>query len=349
MAQDTGPVWTVRTHDRALLGVSDRVLRGPQFVRLRRGVYAVVGTDPEAPDARIAAVAATLPPHAVLGGWAAARVHERLSGSDEPEVFDGSGWWDEGRHQHSSLGAIVPTLAVPASLARVLVCAGRHSRLAHRPDVRVFRSPVPEENVRETHGLRITDGVRTAFDLARLLPVGRAVTALDRLAHLNVIDVEGVARFAAEHECMRGAVRVRRLLPLVDGGAESPQESVLRLLWVAARLGRPVTNAVVRTARGEFVARVDLLDPATGVAAEYDGAWHSGSDRRSRDAQRQEQLLDLGIDVVRATGSDLASDARARRWQERLRAAYRRRAGLRTRGSWVVDPAGPPARPGSAR
>lgn len=326
MVIDGSLPWTVRTRTCEEQGLSGRVLRGPSFTRMRRGVYVPAGADADAPDNRIAAVAADLPSHAALGGWAAARILERAVADDGLEVFDGGRWWGETPAQHSALGVVVPRLGSGGSrgTAPVLVCAARESRLALRPDVRVFRSPVADDDVLPLGDGCMTAPLRTAFDLARLLPVGRAVIALDRLIHLGLVVPAGLADYARGRKGWRGASRVHRVLRLTDGRSESPQESVLRLLWIASGMSRPVANHVVRTASRQFVARVDLIDEAAGVAGEYDGAWHSGGERRSRDSRRRESLLELGIEAVHATGADLASDARAAEWQGRLRAAYRR-------------------------
>ncbi|GEN79612.1 hypothetical protein AFE02nite_13460 [Actinotalea fermentans] len=332
--------WTVRTSCCDELGISGRVLRGPAFTRVRRGVYVPAGADPYSPDNRIAAVVAGLPVHAALGGWAAARILEREAASDGLEVFDGGRWWAEAPTQHSTLGVVVPRLGVAGSggSAPILVCAARESRLAGRPDARIFRSPVADDDVLSLGDARMTAPVRTAFDLARLLPIGRAVVALDRLVHLGVVAPTDLAEYAKGRRGWRGASRVHRVLRLVDGRSESPQESVLRLVWVASGMPRPRANLVVRTASREFVARVDLVDEVAGVAGEYDGAWHSGGDRRSRDSRRHERLLALGVEVVRATSADLGSDARAAEWQGRLRAAYRRARRRPHARAWTVTP-----------
>ena len=123
-----------------------------------------------------------------------------------------------------------------------------------------------------------------------------------------------------------GRPRALRVAALMDAGAESPQESLLRLTWIGAGLPRPRANQVVVDTSARFVARVDLLDDVTGVVGEYDGALHADAARRSRDARRQEELEDLGLVVVRATANDIDHRGTGSAWQQRLRAAYRRAA-----------------------
>jgi hypothetical protein len=85
-------------------------------------------------------------------------------------------------------------------------------------------------------GLTVTSPARTAFDIGRRTPLPLALQRLDALAHavdVKTVDIEAVM---ARHRGARGLGRLRRVLPLVDGGAESPQESRTRLVLVEAGL-----------------------------------------------------------------------------------------------------------------
>ena len=323
--------WVIVPGDAPELAVTARTLRGRAFGQVRRGVWVPTGTDVSAPDVRIAAVAAQLPAHSVIGGWSAARMHERATSSDDLEVFDGQSYWEEPRR---ATGSAARATAAPRSGARVMVCAARSSRLTTRDDVRVFRSVVPADEVCETGGIHLTTPLRTAFDMARLLSPTRAVIAVDRMLHLHLVNVGDLRALALERRGWRGAAAAQVALSLADGGAASPQETILRLLWTGAGLPRPRCNPVIRRPDGRFVARVDLLDGRAGVVGEYDGSYHASSVRRSDDARRQAELERLGLVVVRATADDV-EDRRRSAWQERLRMAYRRAAG-RTERAWIV-------------
>lgn len=290
-----------------------QVPRGREYVRLRRGVVAYAGADPTAADLRIAAVAAQLPEHALVGGWSAARLLEHVHARDDLTLFDGSARWEETSPRHRFEHG-----------ARVVVCAPRASRLRHRPDVRVFRSEVPGDERTRVLGVAVTSATRTAFDLARLLPTTTAVMALDRLAHLDLVDLAALAEVVHARTHARGRTAASAAVGLADGGAESPQETLLRLAWVRLGLPRPLANPVVTDPSGSFVARVDLFDPESGVVGEYDGAVHADARRRSRDAERQEALESLGLVVVRATSFDLDGRGVSAGWEARLRSAYRR-------------------------
>ncbi|WP_336923739.1 DUF559 domain-containing protein [Aquipuribacter sp. SD81] len=106
----------------------------------------------------------------------------------------------------------------------------------------------------------------------------------------------------------RGVRTARRALPLLDGRAESPPESVLRLLVHEAGLPRPVPQLVVTGPDGRAVARVDLGWPDQRVAVEYDGRHHMEAGQWQRDLRRRERLEELGWRVVVVTREDLAHD-----------------------------------------
>jgi len=303
----------IRTSEAALVGLTPAALRGPAFRRPRRGIYVPAEAQLDDPDARIAIAAAALPDGVVVGGWAAARLHERNASAVGPdghrlEVFDG---------RTRSTDRSRP-------MERILVCAPRAARLSRAPDVRIFRSDVTPDEQCVIDDVPMTTPVRTAFDLSRLGSLWPAVIALDRLRSLGVVDATDLDEMILTRRRWRGSARAQRALMLSDDRVESPRETILRLLWMEASLPRPRCNAVILDAAGQFVARVDLLDEPAGVVGEYDGGFHSSAARRSADAFRQERLEVLGLVTIRATDADVESPARRGLWQGRLRAAYRR-------------------------
>ena len=76
------------------------------------------------------------------------------------------------------------------------------------------------------------------------------------------------------HSSGPGLRLARRALVDARPGTESIQETRLRLLWTHdAGLPQPLVNPTLHDSNGAFLARVDLLDPASAVVGEYDG-WH---------------------------------------------------------------------------
>lgn len=106
----------------------------------------------------------------------------------------------------------------------------------------------------QLRGLPVTTVARTAFDLGRHLPRGQAVTRLDALMQATPFSVEDVTMLATRHHGARGLRRLRLALPLVDGGAASPRETWLRLLFIDAGLPKPTTQIPIW--RGQYLVGV---------------------------------------------------------------------------------------------
>jgi hypothetical protein len=151
--------------------------------------------------------------------------------------------------------------------------------------------------------MRVTAPARTAFDIGRHT-VGRiqAIERLDALANATRVTIEDVEAIAAAHAGARGLHRLRRVLPLMDGGAESPQETDARLTSNDAGLPAPTTQHVIRGRYGEFIARVDMAYKKVKVAIEYDGPQHwTDPIVRQRDIDKGYELNGLGWAVIRVS------------------------------------------------
>lgn len=293
-------------------------------MRPTRGVYVPTASDPTSPDGRIAVVAARLKDGFAVGGWAAARLHERtLHHSGQLTVFDGR----------------LPEMDAGGRREQpVLICTARDHRLRSIAGARLFRSDLAPGEVVELEGVPVTSALRTAFDLGRLWPRTSAVVALDRLQSVGLVRADDLSELIADRPGWRGVERARRALTLSDDGAESPRETMVRLLWMAARLPRPLCNPVVTGPGGEFLGRVDLLDDVAGLVAEYDGADHAGAARRHGDAVRQERLEDAGLVVVRVNDPDIATAQGRRALQQRLLRARARALGWQRPRTWRAVP-----------
>lgn len=147
-------------------------------------------------------------------------------------------------------------------------------------------------------GLVVTTPVRTALDLARHLPRGKAVAHLDALAAVTGVDAHAVLQLAQRYPGARGVKRARRTVPLLDPGAQSPRETWLRLLVIDAGFPRPQTQ--IRVCDGSSTALLDMGWDEPRIGLEYDGDQHR-SDRRQfvRDIGRNEMLTRLGWTIIR--------------------------------------------------
>jgi Protein of unknown function (DUF559) len=163
---------------------------------------------------------------------------------------------------------------------------------------------------REIHtvsGIRITTPERTAFDIGRSAPPNRSIPILDALGNATNFKASDVVALADAKPGSRGIRRLRSVLKLVDGGAESPQESRVRLLLVGAGLPPPETQIEFTDEFGIARIRVDMGWRKWRVAVEYDGVQH-WSDRyqRSWDIDRIAMLEAMGWVVVRISAEMLS-------------------------------------------
>ncbi len=109
-----------------------------------------------------------------------------------------------------------------------------HSRRPASKGITVRSGELADDEVCRTDGIACTTAARTAYDLGRWLPLDTA----DRYPGARAIR------------------RLRVALDLADAGAESPQETRLRLLLVRARLPRPATQIPVANQWGRVVSTV---------------------------------------------------------------------------------------------
>jgi hypothetical protein len=171
--------------------------------------------------------------------------------------------------------------------------------------------------------IRVTTPARTAFDIGRLLPQSGSIPVLDALSNATHFAASEVAAMADAQPGARGIRRLRRVLDLVDGGAESPQETRLRLLLVGAGLPPPETQIEFCDEFGIARIRVDMGWREWRVAVEYDGIQH-WSDRyqRSWDIERIAMLEAMGWSVVRVSAEMLTRpEVIVERVRTKLRAA----------------------------
>lgn len=175
--------------------------------------------------------------------------------------------------------------------------------------------------------MRVTSAARTAFDLGRRLPVTAAVQRMDALMNATGVAVGDIERVMDTHPGVRGLKTLRRALALVDGGAESPYETLTRLILVRAGLPAPPTQVPVIDGHGFVVAYVDMGWRDLRVAVEYDGAQHWTDPRqRRRDIERLADLEALGWIVIRVSSDMLRTPATI---VARVRSARESRASVR--------------------
>jgi len=232
------------------------------------------------------------------------------------------------------------SLACPSAVITGIAASAMHGAKWVGPDVTVEivapvrrqagltvrRERLHDDEITEIAGIRVATPARAAFDLARHLPRDQAVPRLDALMNARPFSTEDVALLAKRYRGARGLQRLRTALPLVDGGAESPRETWLRLLFVDAGLPYPTTQYVVLDESGRYVRRLDMVWEEFRVGAEYDGEQHLTSrGQYVLDVQVSRVLQRLGWHVIHVIKEDwpteVVAEARtallARGWRPR--------------------------------
>ena len=140
----------------------------------------------------------------------------------------------------AAVGQYAGTSVERAAPVELLALARRRE-----PGVITRNERIAEDEIRSRGDMRVTTAERTALDLARHLPRRLAVAYLDVLAAATKISEDDVLQLAGRYPGARGIQRAREVIGLMDGGADSPEESRLRLLLMDAGLPRPETDIIV--------------------------------------------------------------------------------------------------------
>jgi hypothetical protein len=168
-------------------------------------------------------------------------------------------------------------------------------RARPQPGLIVRDEALADDEVTWVGKLPVTTRVRTAYDLGRYLPRGEAVARLDSLMRAQVFSAEDVLLLAERYRGARGLKSLRKVLPLVDGGAASPRETWLRLLYIDAGLPRPTTQIPIVEGRGRLVRMADIGWEDFMVVSEYDGDQHRTSRRQyTKDIRSLRKARSLG-------------------------------------------------------
>jgi very-short-patch-repair endonuclease len=159
--------------------------------------------------------------------------------------------------------------------------------------------------MRHRDGLVLAAPERMCFDLTLGRRLEDGVAGVDAVLHRGLTDTPALSRFlTGSHE--QGVRHARRVLELSDGRAESPPESVVRVLLVRGGL-RPVPQCEIRDAGG-FVARVDLGFEEEKIGVEYEGRWHGAPQQVPLDRWRLNRIHAAGWRIVFVTAPQLRHD-----------------------------------------
>lgn len=184
------------------------------------------------------------------------------------------------------------------------------------------------DDVVEINGIAVATPRRTAYDLGRYLGRDDTVAQLDSLARATGLAAKDVAPLIARYSGARGVRRLRAALDLMDGGAQSPKETWLRMLLIDGGYPRPRTQIPVLDDYGRRFAFLDMGWEDVKIAVEYDGAQHGTDASQWRwDVRRLRQVHDRGWLHVKVIAGDREQDVLARvaqAWAARRTGCQRR-------------------------
>ena len=175
--------------------------------------------------------------------------------------------------------------------------------VSSRSGIAVRRSTLVKGEVVRARGMPATSIARTVGELCARLELVEAVVVADEALHSGRLRLEELSSWANAHAGNRGMRNLRRVLSYVDGAAESPMESRLRMVLVLGGLPAPKTQVTIRDRWGRVLGRPDLYYAEQRLGIEYDG----GSHRESlvEDNRRQNRLLKAGVRLLRFTAADV--------------------------------------------
>lgn len=191
-------------------------------------------------------------------------------------------------------------------------------------DIVIHRERLLDDEVVMIGDIPVTSPARTVFDIGRRPPFRQALARVDALVTATGVTAAQIDSVLHLHKGARGIIQFRGIVDLMDGSAESPQESHTRLVLVEAGLQRPTTQIEVTNRWGRVFARIDMGWPEFKVGVEYDGPQHwTDPKRRSRDIDRYADLAAQGWILIRVDADMLYK----RPWVivERVAAALRER------------------------
>jgi hypothetical protein len=240
-------------------------------------------------------------------------------------------------HESAALFHGLPLLNPPPRRPRLTVQPEQTGDVA---GALLHRAAFLAEDVTIVDGAPVLNAARTVVDLARTLPIAASVVTADAALHAGLVTAEQLRAVLARCSLWPGVRRAVRAIALADAAAESPLESVSRLV-IVHRLALPVPHpqAIVRDEYGVVVGRCDFYWDEFGVFGEADGrSKYDDRDVLTDEKTRHEELEDLGLEGVRWRWRDVRSDqARLRR---RILNAFergRRRDASSFPRRWSVD------------
>lgn len=196
---------------------------------------------------------------------------------------------------------------VPPSLP-ITIAVPHHRRFRIRNDaITVLRLAVPEADRVTVDGLPTTNRLRTAIDVAHLMPLVQAQPIIDRMLVLDKVDL-GELTAKVDRSRRHGSAQARALMRSAADLAAAESERMARWLFRQAGITGWTPNHAV-TVRGGRTIKIDLALKRHKIAVEVKGwLFHSKSDRARGDDDRITDLQLAGWFVIPVGWLELRTD-----------------------------------------
>jgi predicted transcriptional regulator of viral defense system len=185
-------------------------------------------------------------------------------------------------------------------VTEVTITTRSGARRGHRHSVHTYSNDMPDSHITRKFGLPVTNAARTVVDLARTLPYAQGVVAADSALHQGLTTPVELWQVAGEIRLKRAGDRANRVVRFADASAESPLESLARVIFDEAGLPPPELQVAITSADQQFIGRVDFLWRKHKLIVEVDGAAKYDEDPKRARAQlwRDKALRRAGYEVL---------------------------------------------------
>jgi very-short-patch-repair endonuclease len=202
------------------------------------------------------------------------------------------------------LGIPIPHRALLSPSLHISV--GVPDRAPHARQITGHRLHLDDGDVIEFRGLRITSASRTWCDLSAELPLLDLVAAGDFIIHWRspLASRFDLATTVARSSGRRGIGVARQALELLDERAESPPESMLRVIMRRVGLSPRINQVTVDTQSGTEL-RPDFMFDERHTIIEYQGDYHRTRAQWRKDMTRRSRLEAQGWKVMELNWDDL--------------------------------------------
>jgi very-short-patch-repair endonuclease len=202
----------------------------------------------------------------------------------------------------------IDLLVEPGATVTVTRPPGSGSRRG-RSGVHLYIARMPDAHQCDIFGLPVSSAARTVIDLARSAPFREGVVVADSALHQKLTTKDELRTVLADCRAMRGCVTATAVVEFADALAESPLESIARVVFRDCKLPVPSLQVTITNAMSDFIGRVDFLWPKHRTIAEVDGLMKYTDPVRARDQLRRDQRLrDAGYEVVHFDWRDITTN-----------------------------------------